>query len=64
MVEVTDYGDAASFESAVKGVDTLLLVSFKEHQDRLRQHLTAPQSLSEFLAENPESYAHLIDAKR
>jgi NAD(P)H dehydrogenase (quinone) len=41
VVEVTDYGDRASFESAVKGVETLLLVSFREHRDRLRQHLAA-----------------------
>jgi uncharacterized protein YbjT (DUF2867 family) len=41
LVEVIDYEDYASFESAARGVDTLLLVSFKEHKDRLRQHLTA-----------------------
>lgn len=41
MTRLTDYGDAASVRAAVEGVGTLLLVSAKEHIDRLSQHLTA-----------------------
>lgn len=38
---IADYGDAESFESAVRDVTTLFLVSGREHEDRLRQHFTA-----------------------
>ncbi|MEX2551676.1 MAG: SDR family oxidoreductase [Actinomycetota bacterium] len=41
VTRLTDYGDAASVRAAVEGVGTLLLVSAKEHIDRLSQHLTA-----------------------
>ena len=41
VAEASDYGDFESFRSAVEGVDTLFLVSGREHPERLRQHLTA-----------------------
>lgn len=41
VAEASDYGDLESFRSAVEGVDTLFLVSGREHAERLRQHLTA-----------------------
>ncbi|HEX2180066.1 MAG TPA: SDR family oxidoreductase [Actinomycetota bacterium] len=41
VAEASDYGDFDSFRSAVQGIDTLFLVSGREHAERLRQHLTA-----------------------
>jgi NAD(P)H dehydrogenase (quinone) len=35
------YADAAGFEAALEGVDTLYLVSAAEAEDRVQQHLTA-----------------------
>ena len=39
--ELSDYEDFESMAAAAKGVDTLFLVSAREHRDRLRQHLIA-----------------------
>lgn len=44
---VADYGDAASFRSAVKGVTSLFFVSAGEHQERVRQHITALNAAAE-----------------
>jgi NAD(P)H dehydrogenase (quinone) len=39
--QTSDYGDAASFRSAVEGVSTLFFVSASEHPERVRLHTTA-----------------------
>lgn len=36
-----DYGDEAAFRAGMQGVNTLFLVSGREHAERLRQHQTA-----------------------
>lgn len=41
VAEAPDYGDEPAFRAAMEGVNTLFLVSGREHPERLRQHLTA-----------------------
>jgi uncharacterized protein YbjT (DUF2867 family) len=41
VAEASDYGNAEEFRAAMDGVDTLFLVSGREHPERLRQHMTA-----------------------
>jgi len=40
-VEVSDYGDVDGMRSALEGVETLFLVSFRETEDRLDRHFRA-----------------------
>ncbi|MDQ3956665.1 MAG: SDR family oxidoreductase [Actinomycetota bacterium] len=41
VATITDYGDFESVNAAAEGLDTLFLVSGREHEDRLKQHKTA-----------------------
>lgn len=41
VAEVSDYGNFEEFRAAMEGVDTLFLVSGREHPERLRQHMNA-----------------------
>lgn len=40
-VEVSDYGDFDAMRAALRGVETLFLVSFREAEDRLQRHFRA-----------------------
>ncbi|HSM44578.1 MAG TPA: SDR family oxidoreductase [Acidimicrobiia bacterium] len=40
-VEASDYGDSDAMRSALEGVETLFLVSFREAEDRLQRHFRA-----------------------
>lgn len=44
VTEAIDYGHTESFRQACRGVETLFLVSGREHPERLRQHITAVDS--------------------
>lgn len=41
VAEAVDYGHSESFRDACRGVETLFLVSGREHPERLRKHVTA-----------------------
>ena len=64
-VEVSDYGDFDGMKTALSGVDTLFLVSFREAEDRLDRHFRAVDAVASagverlvylsFLQASPES---------
>ena len=64
-VEVSDYGDFDGMKTALSGVDTLFLVSFREAEDRLDRHFRAIDAVASagverlvylsFLQASPES---------
>jgi uncharacterized protein YbjT (DUF2867 family) len=45
-VEVSDYGDVDGMRSALEGVETLFLVSFREAEDRLDRHFRAVDAVA------------------